>query len=230
MCGRFTLTADGALIQQALGLEGGVATTPARYNITPSQPIRVLTAQAPKQLRDFKWGLIPAWAKDPAIANQLVNARSESAHEKPSFKSALAARRCLIPTDGWYEWQISGKQKTPMYVHQADFQVFAFAGLWEVWRNPNGEEVYTATVLTTEAAPNIQHIHHRMPVIVPPTRYDAWLHEGNDALYAELFQPYDGQLYAYPVSSRVNRTENDSTDNVIPVDGPPATDQQLSLF
>src|SRR5690606_10699784 len=134
-----------------------------------------ITNENPQELTYHRWGLIPSWAKDVSIGNKLINARSETADEKPSFRSAFKRRRCLIPADGFFEWQKQDKNKVPMFIHMKDQSVFAFAGLWEVWHSPEGDEIRTATILTTEPNDLMANIHNRMPVILPRDAYEIWL-------------------------------------------------------
>ncbi|MCU0475260.1 MAG: SOS response-associated peptidase [Anaerolineae bacterium] len=173
MCGRFVLTADAQQLQLAFGLETLPAQMVPRYNIAPTQPVAVITNAAPTTLTFQRWGLVPSWAKDPSIGSQMFNARAETAAEKPSFKHALRRRRCLIPANGFYEWPVKGKN--PIYIYPDDPAPFAFAGLWEVWRGPDGEELPTCTILTTEPNEFMKAYHHRMAVILPPDLYGAWL-------------------------------------------------------
>ncbi|MEO0561761.1 MAG: SOS response-associated peptidase [Chloroflexota bacterium] len=232
MCGRFTLTADGAVIQQALSLGTPPEGLSARYNIAPSQPVAVVTNNAPDALNHFSWGLVPYWAKDPAIGNRMINARSETAHEKPSFKAAMQYRRCLIPADGWYEWKPGdkSKHKTPYFIHAPGFEVFAFAGLWERWQSPDGSEVLSCTILTTDTNDDLADLHHRMPVVLKPDEYETWLHaDAMDARRA-LLRPHDEGVFSYyPVSTQVNKPANDAPENIVPVEEPPSA-SQLPLF
>lgn len=150
MCGRYVLTADPVAIQQAFDLDHVPGEMKARYNIAPSQPVAVIANDDPRSLTFFRWGLIPSWAKDPAIGNRMINARAETLAEKPSFRTAYKRRRCLIPANGFYEWAKRGKGKVPMYVHLKGQPVFAFAGLWETWHDPDGG-----------GASNLHDYHHR---------------------------------------------------------------------
>ena len=142
----------------------------ARYNIAPTQPVAVITNQNSKALDFFTWGLIPSWSKDTSIGSKLINARSETAHEKPSFRAAFKRRRCLIPADGFYEWTKRDNKKIPMYVHLKDRKPFAFAGLWEIWQSKEGDEIRSCTILTTEPNDLIKPLHHRMAVISYPNK------------------------------------------------------------
>lgn len=227
MCGRFVLSAEAEVVQQEFNLDD-VPTLASRYNIAPSQPVPVITNQAPGELTVVQWGLIPSWAKDPKMAYKMINARSETAHEKPSYRSAFKRRRCLIPTTGFYEWIKTDNGKQPYFIHCNDKEVFAFAGLWEIWNSPQGDEVWTCTILTTDANEKIQHLHHRMPVILEGDARDAWL--DNDSEQDELrgiLQPFDSaKIEFYPVSKAVNNVRNDNP-TLLDRDNPP---KQQSMF
>jgi putative SOS response-associated peptidase YedK len=228
MCGRFTLTIDPAQLRLALPwLDVPEATnfTP-RYNISPTQPVAVVPNDGKHRLDFFTWGLIPSWAKDPSIGSNLINARGESVAEKPSFRTAFKRRRCLILTDGFYEWQKSadGKSKTPMYIRMASGQPFAFAGLWEWWTPPGGDgsEIRSCTIITTEPNSLMAPIHNRMPVILPPETYEAWLEpsEQRPENLLPLIRPYPAEaMMAYPVSKLVNSPANDRPACVAAVSG-----------
>lgn len=222
MCGRFTLTQSAEAIAAAFDLDEMPAFVPG-YNIAPSQPVPVIRADA-SQHRHFDylyWGLIPSWAKDPAIGSRLINARSETVTEKPSFRTAFKRRRCLIAADGFYEWQRSEGKRQPFYFHLNDRRVFGFAGLWEHWQSPSGDELQTCTILTTAANQEMQPIHDRMPVILHPEDYALWLNPGvqsGDRLFS-LLRPYDeGELDYYPVSTQVNSPRNDSPACIAPLE------------
>lgn len=215
MCGRFTLTADPDQLREAfpwLEIPEG-ALTP-RYNIAPSQPVAVIPNDGKNRLDFFVWGLIPSWAKDPSIGNRLINARAESAHEKPAFRGALRRRRCLIPADGFYEWKSlpDRKAKQPMYIRRIDDQPFAFAGLWEVWNAPDGSQIPSCTILTTQPNDLLRPIHNRMPVILSPEAYTTWLTPEEVALETlqRWLKPYPSlEMKMYPVSTLVNNPANE---------------------
>lgn len=165
------------------------------------------------------WGLIPSWAKDPSIGNRIINARSETVAEKPSFRAAFKRRRCLIPANGFYEWKKIGKKKQPYYVRRKDGEPFAFAGLWEPWEGEDGTVIESCTILTTEPNADIRPLHNRMPVILDPSDYDQWLNPEVDELetLAPLMHPYpDGKLEAVPVSPLVNNPKNDDAQCIEP--------------
>lgn len=231
MCGRFVLATNAQSLQAHFNLtalpEGLIV---ARYNIAPTQPVAVITNQAPQTLTFQKWGLIPSWSKDPSIASSLINARSETLHEKPSFRTAFKRRRCLIPATGFYEWgKGEGKTKQPYYIHLADNQVFAFAGLWETWSSPDGDMVETCTIITTEPNDLIRPLHHRMAVILDPEDYDLWLSpdELPPMALMPLLNSYPQETMRYhPVSPMVNNVRNDSPECIKPLMPP----EQSSLF
>lgn len=220
MCGRFTLTATPDAVQMAFDLNSVPHGLTSRYNIAPSQPIAVITNDDPSTLTFHQWGLLPSWAKDPKLAFKLINARSETAHEKPSFRAAFKRRRCLIPTDGFFEWQKVGTNKIPHFIHFQERRVFAFGGLWEIWQSPDGSEVRSCTILTTEANSFMEPLHHRMPVIIKPEDYETWLSPG-DMLTEEIkpmLRPYaPDEMIEYPVSTLVNSAQNDVPSVIEPV-------------
>lgn len=223
MCGRYSQTQTGEAIAIAFGLPHRPDLAP-RYNVAPGQNIAVIgraNAQSPRQLKSLRWGLIPRWAKDHRVGYKLINARSETAATKPSFREALAKRRCLIPADGFYEWQKTTEGKQPFYFHRVDQAPFAFAGLWERWRSPEGEVVTSCTVLTTAANALLKPIHERMPVILPTDAYEPWLDPNlTDARQLQRWmQPDDPEsMRCYAVSPRINKPSHDGPDCLTPLD------------
>ncbi len=220
MCGRFVLTSTPEAIQAEFNLSNVPAALSPRYNIAPTQPVAVITNEAPDELTFFTWGLIPSWSKDISIGSKMINARSESAAEKPAFRSAFKRRRCLIPADGFFEWQAQGSGKVPLFIHLEDRPIFGMAGLWEVWHSPMGDEIRTCTILTTDANDFMKPIHNRMPVILHKDDYPLWLssEEHPTPVLQELMKPYDGgDLTAYPVSKMVNRPGVDVPECIEPV-------------
>ena len=213
MCGRYAVTSSPEAIR-ALFRYAEMPNFPARYNIAPTQPIAIVRIKDGK--REFalvRWGLLPSLVKDPKAFTLLINARGESAIEKPAFRAAMRRRRCLIPADGFYEWKRVGERKQPYFVRKKSGGPLAFAGLWETWTGPNGEELETAAIVTTNANRALADIHDRMPVVVPPDAFDLWLDSANvDAKTAAvLMAPApEGLLEAYEVSTAVNRTANDN--------------------
>ncbi|MCI0570661.1 MAG: SOS response-associated peptidase [Myxococcaceae bacterium] len=211
MCGRYTLRTDPEVLAQVFDLTEAPRLQP-RFNIAPTQDVAVLAGDQPSRVQLFRWGLVPSWAKDPAIGNKMINARGETLAEKPSFRTALKKRRCLVLADGFFEWRPDGKRKTPMYIRKASEQPFAIAGLWETWRAPDGAELRSCTLITTQPSAMVAQIHDRMPVLLAPATWARWL--GPEALAPEelaaLLVPYDGEdLVAYPVSALVNMPAND---------------------
>jgi len=217
MCGRFALRCSlHQLVDQFLLTSPPDLSLPPRFNIAPTQTIMALRRLAGNQNRELAalhWGLIPAWAKDPAIGNRMINARSETVAEKPSFRESYKNRRCLILSDGYYEWQKRGSRKHPFFFHRDDDQPFAFAGLWERWQDPqSGNPTETATILTTAANEQIEPFHHRMPVILDPEKYDDWLdpEETEPSRLGPLLQAQPpANLVIDPVSTLVNSPRND---------------------
>ena len=223
MCGRYTHRLTWPEIVALYGLTESAGPPPGlepRYNIAPTQPAPVLRlGKNGREVVLMRWGLVPGWAKDPSIGNRLINARSESAAEKPSFRGAMRARRCLVPASGFYEWQKLGKAKQPWWVGMAGGAPFSMAGLWESWRDPvAGDRLKTITILTTAANAMLAPIHERMPVIVDPADYDAWL---SGPGFAQLLRPHPtAGMAAHPVSSWVNSPAHDDPRCVEPVSLP----------
>jgi putative SOS response-associated peptidase YedK len=194
--------------------------TSARYNIAPSQSVLVVTENSPRTLQAMQWGLIPSWAQDPAIGNKMINARAETLADKPAFKTALVRRRCLIPADGFYEWQQAGTAKRPMRIHRKDDELFGFAGLWDEWRSPEGTPIRTCTIITVAPNTLMAPIHNRMPAILRPEDEAAWLTSANRSVpdLVALLTPYpDPELEAYAVSRAVNAPNVDDAGCILPV-------------
>ena len=213
MCGRFTQTATPAALAQQFGLSIPPLLTP-RYNIAPSQPVAAIRIPetTTRQLVQLRWGLIPSWATDPKIGYQCINAKAETVAEKPSFRAAFRKRRCLVVATGFYEWQVQGTMKQSMWIGLKSRRPFAFAGLWEQWRPPEGEAIESCTILTTEPNEFMRPIHARMPVMLPATSYTQWLDPTVQDLHAlqALLRPYPSEeLTAYPVSTLVNNPRHD---------------------
>lgn len=222
MCGRFTLTIDPADLQDAFyWVDFSNIDFSPRYNIAPTQPVAVVPNTGENKLDFFLWGLIPSWARDPKIGSRLINARSETLAEKPSFRAAYRRRRCLILADGFYEWQkVTGsKTKIPTYIRLKSGAPFAFAGLWEDWHSPDGSQILSCTIITTRPNEVLKPIHSRMPVILPPAAYELWLDpaEKTSGQLQHLLRPYPSEgIEAYPVSRLVNNPRNDSPGCVLP--------------
>ncbi len=224
MCGRYTITSSPEAFR-ALFRYPEQPNFPARYNIAPTQPIPIVRLQdSERHFVLVRWGLIPSWVKDPKNFALLINARGESVCDKPAFRNAMKRRRCLIPADGFYEWKALGGRKQPYYIRAKSGEPLAFAGLWETWEGPNGEELDTATIVTTRANRLLGDIHDRMPVVVPPEGFDLWLDCANvDATTASaLIAPApEGLLEAYEISTAVNRTANDDARLIAPMTANP---------
>jgi putative SOS response-associated peptidase YedK len=220
MCGRYAITSAPEAIRRLFGYEGN-PNFPPRYNVAPTQPVPIVRlAEGKRQFALVRWGLIPAWVKDPRGFSLLINARGESLADKPAFRNAMRYRRCLFPADGFYEWRRAGERKTPYYVRLKSGGPMAFAGLWESWMGPNGEELETAAIVTTRANRALAAIHDRMPVIVEPDAFDFWLdsRKVDAATAAALVAPArEGVLDVYEVSPAVNRAENDMPALIEPV-------------
>jgi len=215
MCGRFTLRTNSVSLAEQFGCELPFD-LPPRYNIAPTQPVatvRIGPEEARRHWQMVRWGLIPSWAKEASIGSRMINARAETVADKPAFRAALRRRRCLVPADGYYEWQKTGKSKQPYYIRLRDNLPFAMAGLWERWINPEtGEPVETCTIITTDANELTRPIHDRMPVILNVADYDLWLDpqlQNPDPL-CRLLRPFDIQaMRADPVDTYVNNPRND---------------------
>lgn len=212
MCGRFTLITDISKIAAHFGVAPTLAAQP-RYNVAPTQNVVAILKNGTTHLDSLRWGLIPSWAKDEAIGARMINARAETLAEKPSFKNLLRNKRCLIVADGFYEWRSEGREKTPMYITLQDGQPFAFAGLWDVWKNPAGEPVQSCTIITTEPNELMASIHNRMPAILRPGAYEDWLNPQlrDPDVLTHWLSPYPTELMAArPVSKLVNNPKNDT--------------------
>jgi putative SOS response-associated peptidase YedK len=221
MCGRFALTVDPADLQEAFPDYAFPPEYAPRYNIAPTQSVLVLPNDGTKKADFFVWGLIPSWAKDPAIGNRLINARAETLAEKPSFRSAFRYHRCLIFASGFFEWQAQpgSKAKVPHFIRLKSGKPFAFAGLWEHWQSPDGSEVRSATIITTSPNELMAKLHNRMPVILPPDAYAQWLDPAprQPADLQKFLIPYSPEeMAAYPISTLVNKPENDRPEVVVP--------------
>ncbi len=220
MCGRFTLKTTAESIKEMFLVEQGLHYDPS-FNIAPSQPIVAIRYSPKNDMRAMslmKWGLVPTWAKDPAIGYKLFNARAETLTEKPSYKGPFTYHRCLIPADGFYEWcrSADGKsKKQPYYIKRLDEKPMAFAGLWNYWCGPDGSELETCTIITTHANDIIKPIHDRMPVILKENEFDVWMDPRiqNTTLLKQYLNPYPSEEFeAYPVDTYVNKLANNSQE------------------
>lgn len=207
----------------------------ARYNIAPTQPVAtVRQAGATRILAMVRWGLVPSWATDLSIGAQLINGRSETLLEKRAFRESFRARRCLIPADGFYEWRKAGKEKQPFHFGMKDGSLFAFAGVWDRWKSPGGQWLESCSILTTAPNELLTDVHDRMPVILPPRHYEAWLTApGSEAeRLVELLVPYDARfMKRYAVSSLVNKAQNEMPECALEVsEAAPKPEAQGSLW
>lgn len=226
MCGRFTLNQSSSALADFFSIDN-IPDLAAQYNIAPTQKVATVLHNPETNQREFQqltWGLIPSWMKDPKMGVKLINARSETVAEKPAFRSAFQHRRCLVLADGFYEWKRENGKKQPFYFRLSDSQPFAFAGLWERWEpaqhNSEAEEIRSCTILTTAANELVQPIHERMPVILAPQDYDLWLNPQmpTSEPLQQLLCPYPAEaMTAYPVSSLVNNSRQNSSECIIPL-------------
>ena len=221
MCGRYTNNVKTKELNEIFGVAGSPKREP-RYNIAPTQMIDAIVEQkSDRILTQFKWGLIPSWAKDDSLAAKMINARAETLAEKPSFKNAFKSRRCIIPATGFYEWQKTKDGKQPFYFFMKDKEPFGFAGLWESWIDKQtGEEVETCTIITTEANKVLEPVHERMPVIVDPGYFSLWLSEDVkdiDRVQKVLVLYPAERMDSYPVSKAVNFANSDSEELIKPL-------------
>lgn len=221
MCGRYSLTAPWQDVHRILSTEG--ESFEARYNIAPTQEAPVLRqGENGRSLDRMRWGLIPHWAKDESMGSRLINARSETAAEKPSFRSSFKYRRCLVPASGFYEWKgmTPAKKKQPYHIQSTDNGLFAMAGLWSHWTSPEGKPIESFTILTTAAADSLQAIHHRMPVVLPTDRWDPWMDpqlQEAEALLTLIQDPVD-RWRVTAVQTYVNNARHEGSQCLSPAE------------
>lgn len=225
MCGRFAITLpDDAMVRLFDAVPANDLPPGPRYNVCPTQPVAVVVSRdGQRHLGPMRWGFIPHWYRHPGDGPLLINARAEGIADKPAFAKAARTRRCLIPASGFYEWTKRDSGKVPMYIHLDDHAPFAFAGLWEVWHSPDGGEIHSCTILTTEPNDLIKPLHNRMAVILDEADYDMWL--SPDELPADalkpMLRPYRADaMRAYEVSTLVNKPANDSPQCIVPMTPP----------
>ncbi|HSS08626.1 MAG TPA: SOS response-associated peptidase [Acidimicrobiales bacterium] len=233
MCGRYTSTSTPALLAETFAVDEVKAEElPLRYNVAPTQEVYAVAesrGEKPRRLlRALRWGLVPSWAKDPSVGNRMINARAEGIGSKNAYKRALARRRCIIPADAFYEWQVRevpGKKphRLPYVIRQRDGKPMAFAGLWEVWHDPDepeAEPLRSCVIITTDANSKLAPIHDRMPVVLPPDAWDTWLDTSNEdvGVIQGLLVPAPSETFeAYPVSTRVNNVANEGPELIEPI-------------
>ncbi len=220
MCGRFVLFSSVRKIAREFDVDpGDIAFSPA-YNIAPTQEILIVLAEERYKLIRSRWGFIPPWSKEANTGYKMINARAETLADKPSFKSAIRKHRCLVVADGFYEWKQEGKEKKPFYIHLKSGRPFGFAGLYSYWQSPDGGLICTSTIITTDANSMMAPIHKRMPAIIPAGKRGEWLDPEllDERRIMHLLVPYAAdELEAYNVSGRVNSPNNNSPDNLRPV-------------
>jgi putative SOS response-associated peptidase YedK len=236
MCGRFTASFEFREIKIRWNLWGDIPFFGPRYNIAPSQEVPVIVRnESRNELKPMHWGLVPSWAQEPSMGQRMINARAETLLEKPSFKQLVTTRRCLVPADGFFEWWREGNRKVPMWIHLKKREPFAFAGLWDCWRDPaDGNELYSFTIITTEANALLRPIHNRMPVIYDKDMGRQWLEEsfgGQPMILAAVLRPWPSDLMeVHEVSTLVNSPENDTAACIQPLSPSQPVKPQLRLL
>lgn len=230
MCGRYFIVMTPAEMRNQFDYPD-MPNFPPRYNVAPTQPIPLVRMwEGKKQFVLMRWGLLPSWVKDPKTFTLLINARGDTVNEKPAFRNAMKYRRCVIPADGFYEWKRDGATKRPHLIRMKSRKPFAFAGLWETWVGPNGEELDTAAIVTTDANAVLAPIHHRMPVILPPETFDMWLDCANVSPVAasSLLVPAPADaMEAFEISPAVSRVANDGPEIQQPYTAPQSAELML---
>ena len=213
MCGRFSFSPLAKIIEDRFDVKVDSTYKP-RYNCAPSQQLAIISHDDPDVLSYYRWGLIPFWAKDAKIGNRLINAKSETIHEKPAFRNSFRRKRCLVLSDGFYEWKkISAKEKIPYRIHLSNEELFSMAGIWDSWKDPAGNEIRAFSILTTRPNKLMENIHQRMPLILDRIGENNWLRATDPESLFPLFDPFPSEkMTAYPVSKLVNSPTNDSPD------------------
>ncbi len=217
MCGRYSFAVEDELIKERFGVTVRSAIYKARYNCAPSQALAVITNDEPETLNFLRWGLIPFWADDPSIGYRMINAKAETILEKPSYKNAFRNRRCLVPADSFFEWK-KDKVRIPYRILLKDKSPFAMAGIWDRWKDKEGNVIQSFSIITTEPNELMEKIHTRMPVILPRACEKIWLGDTGPDELASLLKPYPAEeMMAYPISHLVNDPKNDSEEILKPV-------------
>lgn len=233
MCGRYTLARSQQELSERFGIKQLFVDLEPRYNIAPSQSVPVVISdEGERKLQAYQWGLIPAWVKDLQKTKPLINARCESLIEKASFKNSFKKRRCIVPAEGFFEWKKQGAQKRPMFIHSADSELIAFAGIWDEWRTEEGTPVRTFCIITTEANSLVSDVHDRMPAILDKDAEAKWLDESiNDPQQLmELLHPCpENRLKMHEVSPRVNSFKEDCAELIEPAEAPLQLHLNLNL-
>ncbi len=219
MCGRFEIHSTLEIIAQLFGIDDiTVAYTP-NYNIAPSQDILLVVKNGKKRLVSSKWGFVPSWSKELKTGYKMINARAETVATNQSFKHAFECQRCLVVSDGFFEWKEEGPAKKPYYIRLKARQPFGLAGLYNIWTSPEGEEICTSTIITTDANELVQPLHNRMPAVIPPDKYDLWLDSSvhDKDILNPLLKPYpSGKLELYRVTQKMNSFKYNDPENIIP--------------
>ena len=221
MCGRFSITKEEEVIEARFGAKFYTEALVKRWNVAPTDAAPVITNREPERIRMFRWGLVPYWSKDKKAAARAINARSETLLEKPSFRHLVDRKRCLVITDGFYEWKKDNSLKIPHRIHLANDGLFAFAGLWDSWKDPVGEMLHSFTIITVEPNKRVATLHDRMPAMLLPEHEKLWLDEGlptEDIL--KLLYPYpDDHLEIYEVANQINYAQNDEPEMIRKIQG-----------
>ena len=226
MCGRYSFSALAKEVEERFHVKIDGSTWRVRYNCAPSQQLAVITDQNPTEISYQRWGLIPHWSKDPIIGNKLINARLETAHEKPAFSESFVGRHCLVLSTGFYEWKKTGSLKQPQFIRLKNHPIFTMAGIWDRWQSPQGSYVDSFSILTTEPNSLMRTIHNRMPVILTPSAEKQWLTTQDPIMMKKLVVPIPSEaMEAFPVSNRVNSPAAEGPELILPYSG-----GQISLF
>ncbi len=220
MCGRFSFSPLAKIIEDRFDVKVDKTRYKPRYNSAPSQDLAVISNSNPGELSFFRWGLIPFWAKDKSIGNKMINAKAETIAEKPSFKNSLKRKRCLVLSDGFYEWKtISKKEKIPYRITMDDNSLFAMAGIWDSWKDETGLMINSFAIITTSPNKLMENIHTRMPVILSPNDEKRWLSSDDTTFLQSLLQPFpEKEMTAFTVSNLINSPANDRREVMNPVE------------
>ena len=217
MCGRLEIHSALEIIAKVFGIGPGTFEYSPSYNIAPSQEILLIVNDGKRRLVRSRWGFVPSWSKELSAGYKMINARAESVADKPSFRSAFQNQRCLVVADGFYEWKKEGTKKRPFYIRLKSGKPFGLAGLYNIWKSPEGEQICTSTIITTDANEIIQPLHDRMPVITSPDAYDLWLDPKirDKALLQNILKSYPAEeLEVYEVTPKVNSPKNNAPENI----------------
>ncbi len=220
VCGRFVRITPVSVLALKFKAEKVSSNLAPSYNIAPTQEVVIINDEGVRQIIQCTWGFIPSWAKHPAIGYTMINARSETIARKRAFRSAFKKRRCLVMADGFYEWRTEGKKKFPMYIRLKSGECFGFAGLYNVWKSPDGKQICTCTIITTEANDTVKPMHDRMPVILPRDKEDSWLDPANEnkEQLLGILKPYPAEeMIAFEVSTDVNSPQHNTPSNIQPL-------------